>query len=196
VATAPAPNPARAPRGRLELRLGVRAGAYGIGRSALIATCKANSTDRRNTSMMEVRVDGDDAGAAVGGSDTSTRPAPDEGCDAAETTGPPESRFETLVAGAGVSRIRFHDLRHTHASLLLARGVPVKVVSERLGHANPAFTMTTSTYCPACNLRRLPRLRHLWTGDDRQGPDGVGGLLAEAALTTEQVAEPMQLHRL
>jgi integrase len=31
--------------------------------------------------------------------------------------------------------IRFHDVRHTHASLLLKAGVPVKVVSERLGHA-------------------------------------------------------------
>ena len=40
-------------------------------------------------------------------------------------------------------RIRFHDLRHTHASLLVADGVAIKVVSERLGHAHPAFTMHT-----------------------------------------------------
>jgi integrase len=42
-----------------------------------------------------------------------------------------------------LTRIRFHDLRHTHASLLVMDGVPVKVVSERLGHANVAFTMHT-----------------------------------------------------
>lgn len=42
-----------------------------------------------------------------------------------------------------VSPIRFHDLRHTHASLLLRDRVPIKVVSERLGHSNPAFTMAT-----------------------------------------------------
>ena len=42
-----------------------------------------------------------------------------------------------------VTAIRFHDLRHTHASLLLRDRVPIKVVSERLGHSNPAFTMTT-----------------------------------------------------
>ncbi len=36
-----------------------------------------------------------------------------------------------------------NDLRHTHASLLLRDRVPIKVVSERLGHSNPAFTMTT-----------------------------------------------------
>ncbi len=40
-------------------------------------------------------------------------------------------------------RVRFHDLRHTHASLLVAAGEPIKVVSERLGHAHPAFTMHT-----------------------------------------------------
>lgn len=50
-------------------------------------------------------------------------------------------RFERLVERAGVPRIRFHDLRHTHASLLLKANVPVKVVSERLGHASPGFTM-------------------------------------------------------
>jgi integrase len=37
--------------------------------------------------------------------------------------------------------IRIHDLRHSHASLLLAAGVPVKVVSERLGHATVMITM-------------------------------------------------------
>ncbi|HTX11034.1 MAG TPA: tyrosine-type recombinase/integrase [Solirubrobacteraceae bacterium] len=34
-----------------------------------------------------------------------------------------------------------HDLRHTHATLALKAGVPVKVVSERLGHESPAFTL-------------------------------------------------------
>lgn len=41
-----------------------------------------------------------------------------------------------------VRRIRLHDLRHTHASILLKENVPPKVVSERLGHSSPAFTMT------------------------------------------------------
>jgi Phage integrase family len=47
------------------------------------------------------------------------------------------------VHHAGVPSIRFHDLRHTHGSLLIKDGIPVKVVSERLGHANIAFTMQT-----------------------------------------------------
>ena len=40
-----------------------------------------------------------------------------------------------------LSTIRLHDLRHTHATLLLADGIPVKVVSERLGHANAMITL-------------------------------------------------------
>jgi integrase len=39
--------------------------------------------------------------------------------------------------------IRLHDLRHTHASLLIADGIPVKVVQERLGHASPVITLGT-----------------------------------------------------
>ena len=50
--------------------------------------------------------------------------------------------FDRLVARCELPRIRLHDLRHSHASILLKAGVPVKVVSERLGHANPAFTIT------------------------------------------------------
>ncbi len=42
---------------------------------------------------------------------------------------------------AGIRRIRLHVLRHTHATLALKAGVRVKVVSERLGHESPAFTL-------------------------------------------------------
>jgi len=49
--------------------------------------------------------------------------------------------FDRLVARHGPPRIRFHDVRHTHATLLLKAGVPIKVVAERLGHASPGFTL-------------------------------------------------------
>jgi integrase len=49
--------------------------------------------------------------------------------------------FDRTVAKLAVPVISLHDLRHTHATLLLKAGVNVKVVSERLGHANVAFTM-------------------------------------------------------
>ncbi len=51
--------------------------------------------------------------------------------------------FNKLVARSGLPRIRLHDLRHTHATLLLKAGVPITVVSERLGHSTPGFTMAT-----------------------------------------------------
>ena len=40
----------------------------------------------------------------------------------------------------------FHDLRHTHATILLKGGVHPKIVSERLGHANNGITLDTDSY--------------------------------------------------
>ncbi len=51
--------------------------------------------------------------------------------------------FRRAVAKAGVPPIRLHDVRHTHATLLLRAGVNPKVVSERLGHSSVAFTLDT-----------------------------------------------------
>lgn len=48
--------------------------------------------------------------------------------------------FERQLARVGVPRIRFHDLRHTNATVGLAAGVPTKIMSARLGHATTAFT--------------------------------------------------------
>ena len=42
-----------------------------------------------------------------------------------------------------VPRIRFHDLRHTFATLMLEHGVDVKTVSQMLGHTDAGFTMNT-----------------------------------------------------
>lgn len=49
-------------------------------------------------------------------------------------------RFGELVRQAEVTRIRLHDLRHTHATLLLKEGVHLKIVSERLGHTSIQIT--------------------------------------------------------
>jgi integrase len=45
--------------------------------------------------------------------------------------------FERIVQKSELPKIRLHDLRHTHATLALKAGVPVKVISERLGHESP-----------------------------------------------------------
>lgn len=50
-------------------------------------------------------------------------------------------RFRALVASAGITKVRLHDLRHSHASHALRAGVHPKVVSERLGHGSSAITL-------------------------------------------------------
>jgi integrase len=54
--------------------------------------------------------------------------------------------FMRLVKQAGLSGVRFHDLRHTFASLMLMRGAKPKVISEALGHSSVAFTMDTYSH--------------------------------------------------
>lgn len=51
--------------------------------------------------------------------------------------------FAAAIARAGVPAIRFHDVRHTSATLMLAQGAPVKVVQERLGHSTSKITLDT-----------------------------------------------------
>ena len=46
-----------------------------------------------------------------------------------------------MARQVGLGGVRFHDLRHTFASLMLLRGAKPKVISEALGHASVAFTM-------------------------------------------------------
>jgi len=55
--------------------------------------------------------------------------------------------FDRHAAGAGLPRIPLKDLRHTHATLLLANGVSPKVIRERLGHAD--ITITLRVYAHA-----------------------------------------------
>jgi integrase len=58
--------------------------------------------------------------------------------------------FKPLLKRAGLPEIRFHDLRHTCATLLLGRGVHPKLVQELLGHATIAMTLDTySHYLPS-----------------------------------------------
>jgi integrase len=54
--------------------------------------------------------------------------------------------FKRLLDRSKLSRIRFHDLRHTYATLALRSGVLVKVVSETLGHASIALTLDTYSH--------------------------------------------------
>lgn len=53
-------------------------------------------------------------------------------------------KFIRAIHNAGIKEIKFHDLRHTHATILLKQGVNPKIISERLGHTD--ISMTLSVY--------------------------------------------------
>ena len=54
------------------------------------------------------------------------------------------TQFSKLLEAHGLRHIRFHDLRHSCGSLLLANGVPMKAIQEWLGHSNYRTTVNTS----------------------------------------------------
>ncbi len=54
--------------------------------------------------------------------------------------------FVKIARRAGLPGIRFHDLRHTHASLMLKQGIHPKIVSERLGHSTVSITLDTYSH--------------------------------------------------
>ncbi len=86
--------------------------------------------------------------------------------------------FERTVKKLHLPRIRLHDLRHTNATLGLAAGIPVKVISERLGHATTSFTQDVYMHAiPALEEDAADRLGKLLfdppagEGDDEVHPD-------------------------
>ncbi len=54
--------------------------------------------------------------------------------------------FTQFLAATDLPRIRFHDLRHSHATLMLQRKVHPKIVSERLGHSRVSLTLDTYSH--------------------------------------------------
>lgn len=54
--------------------------------------------------------------------------------------------WEKLVKTTGVKRIRLHDARHSHASLMLKQGIHPKIVQERLGHSSIQITLDTYSH--------------------------------------------------
>ena len=86
------------------------------------------------------------------------------------TTGGPISPDSVLhmlhrvLKRAGLPRVRFHDLRHTFATLALQNGVDVKTVSGMLGHFSAGFTLDTYA--------------HVTTASQRQAAKTMGGILS------------------
>lgn len=76
------------------------------------------------------------------------------------------ARCQAALKDGAPHDIRLHDLRHTHATVLLSRGEPVKVVSERLGHASVTITLTT--------------YGHVMPGDQKRAADRFEAMMDEA----------------
>lgn len=55
-------------------------------------------------------------------------------------------RFKPALNRAGINHLRFHDLKHTYASLLLAKGIQMKYVQHQLGHSSIKMTMDLYTH--------------------------------------------------
>jgi integrase len=72
--------------------------------------------------------------------------------------------YHRLLDKAGLPALRFNDLRHTCACLLLAQGVPMRVVMETLGHSQISLTMDTYTHVmPALQREAADRMEALLT---------------------------------
>ncbi len=56
------------------------------------------------------------------------------------------ANFKRFLIRNNIKRIRFHDLRHIHATLLLNKNINYKILSKRLGHSNISFTLQTYTH--------------------------------------------------
>ena len=54
--------------------------------------------------------------------------------------------FADPLASLDLPKLRFHDLRHTHATILIAEGIHPKVFQERLGHTNISVTLDTYSH--------------------------------------------------
>ena len=76
-----------------------------------------------------------------------------------------EGSFARIIAAAKVRKIRFHDMRHTAATLMMQADVPVKVVQERLGHRPIEITLDIYSHAlPAMQSDAASRVAALLHG--------------------------------
>jgi integrase len=80
-------------------------------------------------------------------------------------------RFQALLKSTGLPHQRFHDLRHSCASLMLTQGVAARVVMETLGHSQISLTLGTYSHVgPALGRAAAERMNDLL---GPQGPDAA-----------------------
>ena len=88
--------------------------------------------------------------------------------------------FKQVLKQAGLRDIRFHDLRHTAASIMLKNGIPLVDVSRYVGHSSPAITLTLYA--------------HLLPGGLEHTAKVMDGLLTPKMVELEPVSSQNQLH--
>ena len=90
--------------------------------------------------------------------------------------------FHRIIKKAGLRRIRIHDSRHTHATLMLKAGIHPKVVSERLGHANIGITLDIYSHVlPGLQEAAAEKFDRLFERDDSERSDvNVSRMLADS----------------
>jgi integrase len=79
--------------------------------------------------------------------------------------------FEALRDSAGVRRVRFHDLRHSCASLLFELGVPLRMVMEILGHSQISTTSDIYTHVMPAQFREVADALDAWLDGDGQAAE-------------------------
>jgi integrase len=81
--------------------------------------------------------------------------------------------FRRIIKKAGLKEIRIHDLRHTHATLMLKAGIHPKVVSERLGHASIGITLDLYSHVlPGLQEAAAEKFDRIFEVDDKENSDG------------------------
>ena len=85
-------------------------------------------------------------------------------------------RLHTLLEHAGCEQVRFHDLRHTFATMALSSGVDAKTLSSMLGHFSAGFTLDTYT--------------HITNEMQRGAAEKIGGFMETATAKPEPEPEP------
>ena len=89
--------------------------------------------------------------------------------------------FHRIIKKAGLKKIRLHDLRHTHATMMLQANVNPKIVSERLGHANIGITLDIYSHVlPGMQEAAVEKFDQLFNENVGKNSDpNVGKMLAK-----------------